>query len=456
MRIRIQRHKNAGIAEVFYGDEQRHAGMAIIVDPWHVITCAHVVNAALGADLAGSVPPLGKVRIGFPMLAEPIAIAASIVEWRSAGERPQDDIAVLKLDEPAPEEAGIAMFADVTGMLPDGDALSVFGIADGDRLGNQVDVTFKGSTSAAWIQIDGLILRDHFIEGGFSGASVWNYPHSAVLGMVVAKNVSEAQRVAYMIPTADLQEVWPQLPVEHRALPPSFARTWTMFSALYFFFLFAHWAVNRGIATLSIATLSGDHKQLASYWGMHIYAFLAPFLLLLLMAFASSFRLHEWKMRVPSFGAMSARPSPSRTRLSAGLSLVAFVVLPLIAQVHFIRNFHQEGYVYVYPGSFGYDSNDPAFKDQKCDRRTVHLCTKEDAGRYSIASPKPGSTADYWGNAYHFGDRDKPNGSVTFWPIFQPVVIIGLSLAAAIMSIYALVLVFRRTPDRAVRKALAP
>src|SRR5262245_32883649 len=32
------------------GKGEGHVGMAIVVDPWHLITCCHVVNLALGRE----------------------------------------------------------------------------------------------------------------------------------------------------------------------------------------------------------------------------------------------------------------------------------------------------------------------------------------------------------------------------------------------------------------------
>jgi len=455
----VQRDKNAGIAKILVGpapsspeEEPDHAGMGIVIDPSHVITCAHVVNAALGRDARTQDTPGEPVRISFPLLGEAITVNGTVSVWRPAGPKQRDDIAVLKIDRPAPENAGVAMLADVTGISTDGDQLGVFGVAAGDRLGNHIDARFKGSTSAAWVQIDGIDRERAFIEGGFSGAAVWDHPHSAVLGMMVAKSVSEQQRVAYMIPSADLREMWDPLEIEHRPLSATFARTWTAFSAVYVLLLLAHWAVNRGISTFSIVTISGDHRQLASFWGMHIYVFLAPVLLIMLISFANSFRLHEWIRRVPSFGAVRGRPASSSTWRTAAFSLAMFVVLPLVAQIHFIRNFHDEGYVYIYPSSFGYTSDDPVFAGQRCDKRSIHLCTKSDAGRYSLAAPKPGTVAQYWNNAYHFGDRDRPNGSVTFFPILQPVAIIVATILSAGLSALALFLVLRPTSNRSLRR----
>lgn len=454
-RQKTQTEKYAGIAKILIGDEENHAGMGIVADVRHIITCAHVVNVALGRDPPDQARPTDEVRVGFPMLGRTEVLHATIERWIPPGNEPQCDIALLKVVGSIPEGAGIAILADITGMSMDGDPLSIFGLSKGQRLGNHVDAEFKGATSAAWVQLDGSDMKGAFIQGGFSGAAVWDQFHSAMVGMVVAKKLSDVQHVAYMIPTADLKAFWPDLQIEYRPLPSSFARTWTIFSAAYFFLLFAHWAADRGIQSFFAVSFSGPYKILAAFWGMHVYAFLAPVLLLMLMAFARAFRLHDWVSRIPSFGAFGRRPAPSTSWRAALLSLVAFVVLPLVVQIHFIRQFHEKGYVYIYPSSFGYDSSDPVFDGQHCSKESIHLCTKADAGRYSLAQPKQVGQASYWDNAYHYGQRAGSGGTVTFFPILQPSLILLLTALSGLLSAIDLFLVFRRGHQREAAEPIA-
>jgi len=448
-RQRVQKGQHAGIAKILQGDGPDHSGMGILVDPHHVVTCAHVVNDAISERKVDDLDrPSASVQVVFPMVDHPAPIVAEIIEWRGPGDRPQDDIAVLRLTKPAPNAAGLAMLADIQGMSLDGDSLSIFGVAEGERLGSHIDARFKGPTSAAWVQLDRASRDTGHIDHGFSGAAVWDRTHDAVVGMVVAKKLSE-QDVAYMISAADLHQLWPALPMEERQHSAAFARTWSILSAIFFLALFAHLAVDRGIKTLSPLTLSGDHKALANFWGMHVYAFIAPFLLWSLAIFAKSFRMHEWFARVPSFGAL-ARPTPSSSSLTATASLFLLVALPLTAQLHFIQQFNDSGRgsVYVYPGSFGYQTGELVAKGERCATdRSLHLCTMQDAGRLARATPKPGSEAGYWVNAYHFGNVDEGDGgTVTFFPILQPVVIYLLTILSIVLGVWALVRILQRKP----------
>ncbi len=455
--VQAQTGKYAGIAKILAVKGSDHSGMGILVDRRHVITCAHVVSIALNRKWDSMEQPAATVPVSFPMLGDALVIQAKVVKWCAPGPQPQDDIAVLELEREAPESAGIAELATITGMPLDHDALSVFGLEEGDQIGNHIDARFKGATTAAWIQIDGATGDGPFVEGGFSGAAVWDYPHAAVLGMMVAKRIANRKPIAYMIPARDLRAFWPDLQVEYRPQTHFFARTWTIFAFVFFLVVFAHWSVNRGVTTLSFATAYGAHKQLASFWGMHLYAFLAPVLLVMLIGFARSWRLHDWWKRVPSFSAVGDKPVPSSMRRTAAIGFAAFVVLPFAAQIHFIRGFHNEGYVYIYPSSFGFKSEELKEADGwTCDKPNVHLCTRKNTDRYTLVPAKPDHEAGYWKNAYHYGDRDGPNGkSSTYFPILQPVVIILLTLVNALLSLLAGYLVFRRPANQIAPAASA-
>jgi hypothetical protein len=463
----VRKGKDAGIVQVHIGETPagempKHAGMGILVDPRHVVTCAHVINTALGRDendaKAACTRPAttDPVALSFPMLDDRPTISGRVVAWRCPGFQQQGDIAILRLDRAAPAATGIAAPTIVAGMPIDNDDLSVFGIVEGDWLGNHIDARFKGFTSAGWAQLDGEGGNKPFVDRGFSGAAVWDYQQDAVLGMMVARLTGDA-KIAYMIPIASLLSFWKSLRVERRSLSATFTRNWTLLAAAFFFFVFAHWLVNRGVGVLSFATLYGTHKPLAAFWGMHIHAFVAPFVLGMLCVFAHSFRLHDWHARVPSFGISRGRPISSGTKGGAALVLVALVLLPFTAQIHFLRVFHNEGHVYIYPSSFGFKAEELNKAGWTCDKRSVHLCTQRNTDRYTLMKPKEGTKASHWSNDYHYGDRDGANGkSSTYYPIVQPVVIIALTAINGLLSLLASYLVFRRPANQTAAPPAVP
>ncbi len=452
---RLLATKNAGIAKIMASDGVSHAGMGILVTRRLVVTCAHVVSVALDGDALDlhQPEPDVEVAITFPIVADAPTIGARVVAWHPPGVSPYDDIALLKLDYDAPEGAGIAVLADITGMSIDADRLSVFGVATDRWMGNNVDAKFMGSTSAAWIQIDAIDKATTFVEQGYSGAAVWDANHGAAIGMVVAKATSATEKIAYMIPAADLSIILPQIPVERRTNATSFSPIWTVTAGIAFLLILSHWAVDRGIDAFRFLSLGNNHKQLSAFWGMHVGAIFMPVLMAMLLSFATSFSQQKWWRRIPSFGRFSVQPAGCSGRPTALLSIAALVVLPFMAQVHFIKRFHKEGHVYIYPEPFGFASTELTNLGYYCDTSSVHLCVHPQAGRYSLVRAKEGSTGAYWDNAYHYGDRvvGRNGGSVTYYPILQPIIVYFLSGAAVVLACLAMFRIFRsaRPPDDA-------
>ena len=101
-------HPEHSICEIFRGD--RIVGLGFAVGHAHVATCAHVVNSALGR--ADKRDPAWPGNVEMIWLRFPIGAAdggderqkASVIGWlpASAGTFDSDDVAVLRLDEPAP------------------------------------------------------------------------------------------------------------------------------------------------------------------------------------------------------------------------------------------------------------------------------------------------------------------------------------------------------------------
>src|SRR5688572_30115781 len=73
----------------------------------HVVTCAHVVNLALGRDERSPEQPSGTITVDFPALdgtQDGTTVTARVHTWASPPPeegRPGDDVAVLELDLPA-------------------------------------------------------------------------------------------------------------------------------------------------------------------------------------------------------------------------------------------------------------------------------------------------------------------------------------------------------------------
>lgn len=422
----------AGVARILVRQDSCHAGMAIVVGRRHVLTCAHVLNVAVGRpEETRAPPPSGKIGVSFPfsMREEPIEGKVVPEAWHPVGPEPIADIAILELEEDIPEDVGITIFAQVHRAI-EKDPLSVYGIAAEATTGSRVPATLSGHAGAGEIQIDATNGAEGlFIEPGFSGAAVWDALHEAVIGMTTKKRKGIDQ--AYMVPTSILREAWSALPVEERRLPASINRLWTGACGLLLLLMLTALVWNRV-----------QNEQVAAFFGMHFYAIIAPLIGWIWLRYVDDFPLHGWTSRIPRFANLRMNPGSPAEKCFWIASVFFFLLLPLYIQGHFLKTFHTGGRVYIYPSDFG-------FTDMELEKHGVCLrgrgsikCEHPDAGRYSTVTPWPPAKGRYWDNGYHYGDQAWERGTtVTFFPILQPIVILGLTVLA--LTLYALAL--RRT-----------
>jgi hypothetical protein len=445
--------KDAGVAKILISDDasqmasgdtskkSRHAGMGALVTPRHVVTCAHVVNVALGQAKTNTRRPRRPVNVVFPLSSSPSAtISARVIKWYEVGHATTSDVALLELDADAPNGAGVAVFGLV--QLPlDADELSVFGTLGGQTGHTYVSTNFVGPTTGSQAQLTRRVRnidRDitpkfeahaDLIKGGFSGAAVWDVFHDAAIGMVTAYN-SAVEDIAYMIPAARLRDAWPNLPTETRRLPRSFDAIWSALAIILFAIMFYLFLANR-------RTLEGQPDILSPFWGLHVYAFLGTVVSCLWFMHAKDFKLHDWASRVPRFLAMPIERGSFAAKVSAVLTLLFLVLVPLVIEAHFIDVLNNRGTVYIYPDQFGFKADEL----KGCIPRDTPLCPHPDAGIYSTVKPRPPATGGFWDNAYHYGG-DKNGTTVTFFPILQPVILQGLALVATLIQIAALLRTF--------------
>ena len=64
----------------FRNPQGNACGTGFLIDRRHVVTCAHVVNAALGMSMEGDIRPEKRLRLDLPFVAAK-GIEAEIVEW---------------------------------------------------------------------------------------------------------------------------------------------------------------------------------------------------------------------------------------------------------------------------------------------------------------------------------------------------------------------------------------
>ncbi|HEX8009110.1 MAG TPA: trypsin-like peptidase domain-containing protein [Trebonia sp.] len=195
------------------GPDDAVGGLGALVGRRHVVTCAHVVNVALGRDALSQQQPRERVRVDFPLLEQPdrTPLEAEVVMWRPppgtgvAG----DDIAGLELAGPPPR-AAVARLAVETPRA--GRTVRVFGYpGDAPRPdGIWVATTAQGVVSNGRLQLDSRPDSAWRVQPGFSGSPVIDDPAGRVVGLLVTA-APDAARDSYAISAERLRLAWPEV-----------------------------------------------------------------------------------------------------------------------------------------------------------------------------------------------------------------------------------------------------
>jgi WD40 repeat protein len=189
-------------------------GAGLILDDRHVVTCAHVVMAALQLAEAPDGPPVGAVTVDFSALGG-ATTSATVVDkgWAPITEDGRGDIAVLRLTEHRPQVA-VPVIRVARGTL--NHRFRAYGFPRNDDFGVAAMGRLLGRSGPGWqwVQI-GSEGPGAPIESGFSGSPVWDDDLGAVVGIIVAQDrrpwVRGEAQTAWMIPAEVLVEAWPAI-----------------------------------------------------------------------------------------------------------------------------------------------------------------------------------------------------------------------------------------------------
>jgi WD40 repeat protein len=187
----------------------------VLIDQLHVLTCAHVVNQALGLGDQRQEPPDGVVQVDFVEAdAKPVNAQVAGGGWVPIGPGGRGDVAVLELSAEAPKGAAPALLRQPAGLR--NHPFDTYGYPRGYDNGVEArgKLAATGGPANQWMELQ-VEEPGHRVEGGFSGAAVYDQTAQAVVGIVVADDTLAEAKLAWMLPlrvlTRLLQPSWPRL-----------------------------------------------------------------------------------------------------------------------------------------------------------------------------------------------------------------------------------------------------
>jgi hypothetical protein len=201
------------IAQVVTGSGHP-VGMATLVqsEEGTLITCAHVVRAALGdPSFDPHTKPTATVALRWPQEPRAMAWASVLIEgWTSPDEFVGGDLAVLRLRSAVPEAAYGAAF--VSNFEVDGHRFQVYGAGTNDSAPVRAtgEIGGREGVGAAWRSLltDD---RGRKIGPGFSGGAVWDETLQYFVGMVVNREKGNEGYRSFFSPSEELLRLWPKL-----------------------------------------------------------------------------------------------------------------------------------------------------------------------------------------------------------------------------------------------------
>jgi hypothetical protein len=198
------------------------AGAGLLISDSRIVTCAHVVNVALGRDKADQTEPEPDcvITVDFPLIDDAKLATrrtCKLVAWRPltpAGGSSQDLAGLELADDVLPNKAGPARVMDSAAAtnVP----VQVFGYPslpkDPRPQGVRARLRLVGTVGGGLIQLDDDGDAAYRAEEGFSGSPVvaQDAAGDVVVGVFALASKSKQARDSYAIPMAAVLETWPE------------------------------------------------------------------------------------------------------------------------------------------------------------------------------------------------------------------------------------------------------
>ena len=183
-------------------------GAGFLVPQRRILTCAHVVNVALGRGENEADRPTRPVSVDFLFAAPRRTLSARVRNWVPAHSDGGGDIALLELENDVPDGAQPVQLVGAANAS--GHVFWACGFPDGHPGGYWTDGRIVRAQGTGLIQIEIPKLTGAAVERGFSGTAVWDHQLEGVVGMVATYDLAMERRTAFIIPTESLSEVLPE------------------------------------------------------------------------------------------------------------------------------------------------------------------------------------------------------------------------------------------------------
>ena len=243
-----------GVAQVFIGGGNDHAGMAVFVGGSKIVTCAHVVNLALRRSnkFDDTFPePSDQVELVFHYFDEDGTFKSSerfkawVAKW-GLSEQPTIDLAVLSVIGALPSTLRSAVF---TSLFQPGEEWTVYGQHDNDaqpQWSREKGSSISRPTGSNNTELQGGSGAGRWIEEGDSGGGVWCEARHALVGIIATTHEHSAtNRIAEMLATDVVKNFWPPVRCDDPDRVPtggvSIAELVFILAALLLFGLMAPW-----------------------------------------------------------------------------------------------------------------------------------------------------------------------------------------------------------------------
>ncbi|MFM9156757.1 MAG: trypsin-like peptidase domain-containing protein [Dolichospermum sp.] len=191
-----------------YNKQGKIVGAGFLLTQYHLLTCAHVITAALGIVTNIQYSPTEIIEVDFPLIAPGQKVKAKVVFWQPVNPgKSKEDIAGLHIQDTLPP--GVSPVKLITTSDYWQHKFRIFGFPQGHDTGVWADGELRDIQATRWIQIEAIKVPGYQIEPGFSGSPVWDESLQGVVGMAVAaEKKREGVKAAFMIPTNVLVETW--------------------------------------------------------------------------------------------------------------------------------------------------------------------------------------------------------------------------------------------------------